>query len=255
MARRDRARQVRRALLLAAVAAVLPAVVAGTAAGATTAVAPPGTLRTHVSPLRDPSGLHPGLTRVPRLALAAARRLVAKVRTATAGPRTGYARDEFGPAWTDRAQGVPWAGNGCDTRDDILRRDMTQVEFRAGTGDCVVVAGRLANPYLGDVITFLKVHATRVQIDHVIPLALAWDMGAARWTKAKRVRLANDPLNLLAVDQRSNAQKSDGGPAEWLPARPTIRCAYSVRVAQVARRYAMPVTRDDKATMRTQCTG
>ena len=79
-------------------------------------------------------------------------------------------------------------------------------------------------------------------------------MGASRWTRAKRVQLANDPLNLLAVDQHSNTQKGDSGPSEWLPASSTIRCAYSVRLAEVERKYDLPATAGDKATMRRQCT-
>lgn len=213
----------------------------------------PGSIRSRVPPLRDPRGLHPGLTRVPQSMLAAARRLIAKVRTAARGPKTGYTREKFGPAWADTAAGDAWAGNGCDTRDDILRRDLAQITFRPGTNRCVVATGRLRNPYRGTTIAFTKTHATLVQIDHVIPLSLAWQMGAAHWTLTKRKLIANDPLNLLAVDASSNASKGDSSPAEWLPANATIRCAYSVRVAQVARRYNLPLTRADKRTMLAQC--
>jgi len=68
-----------------------------------------------------------------------------------------------------------------------------------------------------------------------------------------RVQIANDPLNLLAVDRSSNSGKGDSGPAEWLPPNRPIRCAYSVRFAQVARKYALPVTKVDKRTMLGQC--
>jgi hypothetical protein len=78
-------------------------------------------------------------------------------------------------------------------------------------------------------------------------------MGAARWSAAKRLQLANDPLNLLAVDLSSNSQKGDSGPADWLPANTPIRCAYSVRLAQVARKYDLPVTGRNKRTMRREC--
>lgn len=219
----------------------------------TTKAPSPGSLRSAVSPLADPRGLHPGLTPVPKAELVAALRLIDTVRTASVGTKKGYNRALFGGAWTDNAQNVPWAGNRCDTRDDILRRDLVQVRFRAGTHDCVVAAGSLSNPYLGNTIVFRKAHAGLIQIDHVIPLSLAWQMGAAGWTKPKRVQIANDPLNLLAVDQRSNTTKSDDGPAEWLPGNGRIRCAYSVRVAQVALKYDLPVTSADKATMRRQC--
>ena len=215
---------------------------------------PPGSLPRQVWPLRDRRGLHRGLRRVPRRFLAKARRFIRRqVRTAAKGPSTGYSRSEFGSAWTDGAVNIAWAGNGCDTRDDILRRDLTRVRFRPETDSCVVESGRLRNPYLGTRMVFSKSDAAAVPIDHVFPLSLAWQMGAREWSAERRVQIANDPLNLLAVDRSSNSAKGDSGPAEWLPPNRPIRCAYSVRFAQVARKYALPVTRVDKRTMLGQC--
>jgi hypothetical protein len=219
-------------------------------AGSTDAPAP-GTVRSRVSPLRDPRGLHPGLTRIPRSKWAAARRLIRRVRTANSGPHTGYDRDKFGSAWTDNATNVAWAGNDCGTRDDILQRDFTNVELRAGT--CIVIAGVIREPYLPSTITFEKARPLRVQIDHVIALSFAWEMGAATWTRAKRLQLANDPLNLIAVDGPTNGRKGDQGPTDWLPPNAQLHCAYSVRVAQVARKYDLPVATDDKTMMLHEC--
>jgi len=213
----------------------------------------PGAIHSRVSPLSDPRGVHPGLTRVPKGQLGAARRLIRKVRVANPGPKAGYSRDQFGPAWTDTATGVPWAGDHCDTRDDILRRDLVDITVRAGTNDCVIESGRLRDPYLGSMLLFEKAHASAVQGDHVVALALVWRLGGARWTRAKRVQLANDPLELLAVDQHSNGEKSDAGPSEWLPPYTTLRCAYSVRIAQVALKYDFPVSAEDERAMLSQC--
>ncbi|MEX1140715.1 MAG: HNH endonuclease family protein [Thermoleophilaceae bacterium] len=219
----------------------------------TTTAPPPGSLRRPVWPLRDRRGLRRGLARVPKRLLGRARRFIRRVRTAVAGPSTRYDRDEFGPACTDSAINIAWAGNGCDTRNDILRRDLLRVRYRPDTDDCVVEAGRLRSPYTGTAIRFRKAQAAAVPVDHVFPLSLAWQMGARRWTDAKRIQLANDPLNLLAVDRSNNSSKGDSGPAEWLPPYRRIRCAYSVRIAQVARNYDLPVTRPDKRTMRRHC--
>ena len=190
---------------------------------------------------------------MPRRLLGKARRFIRRVRTALRGPQTGYSRGEFGSAWTDSAVNIPWAGNGCDTRDDILRRDLTGLRFRPDTGSCVVEEGGLRNPYLGTKMRFSKGDAAAVPIDHVFPLSLAWQMGAREWSEERRVQLANDPLNLLAVDRSSNSAKGDSGPAEWLPPNRGIRCAYSVRFAQVARKYDLPTTTVDKSTMLSQC--
>lgn len=205
-----------------------------------------------VPPLANPSGTGAGLAATPDARRAAARVLIAGVATAGRGPSTGYDRDRFGPRWTDDVN-VPFGHDGCDTRNDVLRRDLTAVTARPSTRECVIITGTLADPYTAKTIHFLKAQADKVQIDHVIPLSYAWQLGAARWTDEKRRAFANDPLNLLAVDGPTNASKSDSGPASWLPPNKAVRCSYAVRFAQVARRYALPVTAADKVQMTGQC--
>ncbi|WUJ19671.1 HNH endonuclease family protein [Streptomyces sp. NBC_00390] len=208
-----------------------------------------------VSPLANRDGTRPGLAPVDSEGdKAAARDLIAALATKGRGPRTGYARDEFGYAWMDTADGVPLARNGCDTRNDLIRRDGQKVRFRDGS-DCVVVAMTLNDPYTGRTIEWRKQRAAEVQIDHVVPLSYSWQMGAARWDEARRRRLANDPLNLLPVEGRANSAKSDSGPASWLPPSRPVRCSYAVRFAQVAVKYELPVTAADKRTMLAQCGG
>ncbi len=225
---------------------------AGSASGGATPAASNGRA---VSPLDDPDGTGPGLAPVTSAAdKARARALIEKVTTKGRGPKTGYDRDRFGYAWMDSAPGVPFSHNGCDTRNDVLKRDGDQVRFRSGSR-CVVVSMTLHDPYTGQVIDWTKAHATKVQIDHVMPLSYDWQMGAARWTKEKREDIANDPLNLLPVDGSSNEAKGDSGPAAWLPPRKAIRCAYGVRVAQVSLKYGLPVTAADKKMMLEQCGG
>ncbi|KUJ66740.1 hypothetical protein ACZ90_33985 [Streptomyces albus subsp. albus] len=216
---------------------------------------PTGGARAAVSPLHNPDGTGPGLAPVSSdQDRAAARKVIQRVRTAGRGPRTGYRRDLFGHAWLDTADGVPLARNGCDTRNDLLARDGRALRHRSGS-DCVVIAMTLDDPYTGGTIRWTKRRATAVQIDHVMPLSYDWQMGAARWNEAKRHRIANDPLNLLPVEGRANSAKRDSGPASWLPPNNRIRCAYSVRFAQVALKYGLPVTAPDKEMMLAQCGG
>ncbi|MEU0659342.1 HNH endonuclease family protein [Streptomyces lavendulocolor] len=208
-----------------------------------------------VVPLDNPDGTRPGLAPLASDAdRAEARRLVETLTVKGRGPRTGYDRDEFGYAWMDTADGVPLARNGCDTRNDLLRRDGREVRLRSGS-DCVVVAMTLHDPYTGKAIVWKKAEAAAVQIDHVVPLSYSWQMGASRWPESRREQLANDPLNLLPVDGPSNSRKGDSGPASWLPPDRSVRCAYAVRFAQVAKKYALPVTAADKDTMLRQCGG
>jgi hypothetical protein len=143
--------------------------------------------------------------------------------------KTGYSRAQF-PTWSDLDR------NGCDTRNEILNRDLTKVLFKAGTKDCKVSSGSLIDPYSGKVITFSSTKST-IDIDHVVALSNAWQTGAAYFDKTKRQQIANDPLNLLAVDYSLNRQKSDGDAATWLPPLKSYRCDYVAR--QIALKQSM----------------
>ena len=160
----------------------------------------------------------------------------------------GYKRGQFGQTWTDDQAGRG-GHNGCDTRNDVLAAQLTAVQYR-GRSRCVVIAGTLlADPYTGRRIEFRKAAATKVQIDHLYPLARASDMGAAHRPLQRRVEFANDEAaNLLAVDGPANASKNDAGPGEWLPINRGYRCTYVLRYLQVARKYTLPITAADRDT-------
>jgi Protein of unknown function (DUF1524) len=158
-------------------------------------------------------------------------------------PKTGYSREQFGPAWADVDR------NGCDTRDDILNRDLADKQWRPGTHGCVVVAGRLIDPYTGRVLVFAKADAEAVQIDHVVSLSDAWQKGAAGWSFSRRRAFANDRLNLLAVDGPTNSQKGDGDTATWLPPRKSYRCRFVARQVAVKARWRLWVTQAEHDAM------
>ena len=170
--------------------------------------------------------------------------LSARTHLAVHGRTTmaGYSRDQFGSAWEDVDQ------NGCDTRDDILRRDLRRVVYRAGTNGCVVVSGMLADPYTATGISYVR-GRSRVDIDHVVALGDAWRTGAARRAASKRLALANDPLNLLAVSASANRQKGDADAAAWLPANKAYRCVYVARQLAVKLKYALWATRSERGAM------
>ena len=157
-------------------------------------------------------------------------------------PKTGYARSAFGPAWADVDR------NGCDTRNDILKRDLTQITFRAKTKDCIVEIGVLADPFSGEIINFQRGVRTSalVQIDHVVALSNAWQTGIFKSDLATRKSFANDPLNLLAVKGSLNSQKRDGDAATWLPPNKPFRCDYVSRQVEVKVKYNLWLTRAEK---------
>ncbi|GAB2815779.1 hypothetical protein GCM10022221_12090 [Actinocorallia aurea] len=158
---------------------------------------------------------------------------VERLRVAKETDDGSYEREAFGSSWKDVD------GNGCDTRNDVLARDLADVDKR---DDCVVLSGVLKDdPYGDGSIDFDRSRPTEVQIDHLYPLALAWRMGASDWDKARREEFANDPRNLLAVGGRANQRKGDSGPEEWQPPQ-DFRCEYAQGFVKVALAYDLPVT-------------
>ena len=186
-----------------------------------------------------PSAPRPSVSARPGTALAA----VAHLRVKGRAPMTGYRRAQFGPAWSDVD------GNHCDTRDDVLARDLRDVTYRPG--GCKVATGALHDPYTGATVHFVRgvTTSTLVQIDHVVALGDAWQKGAQSWTSRRRLEFANDPLNLLAVGAAVNQAKGDGDAATWLPPRKGYRCAYVARQVAVKTRYGLWVTQAEKDAM------
>jgi hypothetical protein len=157
-------------------------------------------------------------------------------------PKTGYTREEFGPAWTDVDR------NGCDTRNDILARDLEGETFKPGTQNCVVATGTLADRYTGTTINFVRGNTTSsaVQIDHLVALSDAWQKGAQQVSAEQRKELANDPLNLMAADGPTNGAKGDKDAATWLPPNKAFRCEYVARQTAVKAKYNLWVTQAEQ---------
>lgn len=161
-------------------------------------------------------------------------------------PKTGYERSNFGAGWKDPD------GNGCDARNDILRRDLTSTVTKPGTRDCVVLSGTLQDPYTGQKIEFTRGQntSTAVHIDHVVALSDAWQKGAQKLDAQTRLEFANDPLNLLAVDGKSNMSKGDSDAATWLPPQRSAWCPYVIRQVQVKHRYSLWMTKAEHARIK-----
>jgi len=162
-------------------------------------------------------------------------------------PKTGYTRAQFGPDLTkadvDR--------NGCDTRNDILKRDLTNLVFKEKTKSCTVLSGTLIDPFSGEIINFVRGNSTssEIQIDHSVALSNAWQTGAFKLTADQRKAFANDPLNLLAVKGKLNSQKGDGDAATWLPPLKSFRCDYVSQQIAVKMKYKLWFTAPEKEAM------
>lgn len=163
---------------------------------------------------------------------------------------TDYARYHFGEAWSDDVN-VEFGHNGCNTRDDILRRDLAQLAVRPGT--CYAATGVLHDPYTGVEIPFTRGPATSgaVQIDHVVSLSDAWYKGARTWDPQRRRDFANDPRNLIAVAAQPNFDKAFRDAASWLPPNTAYRCDFVARQVEVKSAYRLWVSAKEKHAMET----
>lgn len=157
-------------------------------------------------------------------------------------PKTGYSRSEFGSGWADL--------NGCDTRNKILNRDLT--EKIVDQDGCKILGGKLNDPYTKKIISFTRGEQTsqNVQIDHVVALSDSWQKGAQYLEVDRRLEIANDPLNLLAVDGEANQEKSDSDAASWLPSNKDYRCRYVARQIAVKSKYKLWITKAESDAIR-----
>lgn len=152
--------------------------------------------------------------------------------------KTGYSRDQFGSGWA--------TVNGCDTRNIILNRDLVNVQLDT---ECKVIAGTLNDSYTGKVIEYHLETSSQIQIDHVVALSDTWQKGAQQLTRTQRVQLANDPLELIAVDGPANQEKGDSDAASWLPSNKEFRCQYVARQIAIKQKYSLWVTTAEKSAM------
>jgi hypothetical protein len=166
--------------------------------------------------------------------------------------RYDYRRPAFGDAWTDDND-APLGHNGCDTRDDILNRDLVDKTY-VSIKRCpdAVATGTLHDPYTNTTINFARGAKVgeAVQIDHIVPLAYAWDMGAYNWPFPERLRFANDPANLLAVEGQANQDKGDSPPAQWMPPNAAFACQYAMQFIAVLRGYQLPADQASAGVLR-----
>jgi Protein of unknown function (DUF1524) len=161
---------------------------------------------------------------------------------------TDFSRYRFGEPWSDDVN-VEFGHNGCNTRDDVLRRDLTQLLVRPVT--CYAQSGVLIDPYTGESISFVRGPETSeaVQIDHVVSLSDAWYKGARDWDEQRRRDSANDPRNLLAVGAKANFDKAFRDANAWLPPNAAFHCQFVARQVAVKTTYRLWGSANEKRAM------
>ncbi|MFD9301370.1 HNH endonuclease family protein [Streptomyces sp. NPDC060048] len=199
----------------------------------------PGTASSAPSrPAPDDGKPAPGDVLPGMVSAAVARTQLAALKVAPAGTMSGYSRDKF-THWAEQ-------GDKCDTREVILQRDGTDV---TRDSECKAVSGTWKSLYDGVVVT----QASKVDIDHMVPLAEGWRSGAAGWDAAKRKAFANDLTRpqLLAVTASSNRSKGDQSPDLWQPPSKTAWCQYGRAWTTVKSAYGLTVTEPEKRMLST----
>lgn len=159
-------------------------------------------------------------------------------------PKTGYSREEFYNSWP--------TVEGCSLRQRIIKRELGDTAVLSSEDNCTVISGEFDEPYTGSHLIFYQKSdlSSGIQIDHVVALSDAWQKGARELSKEERYALATDPLNLLAVDAKTNMKKSDGDASTWLPSNKKFRCAYVARQISVKYKYSLWVSQSEKETMK-----
>jgi hypothetical protein len=158
--------------------------------------------------------------------------------------KTGYDRKLFGVGAID------FDRNGCDYRNDTLRRDLDTMVLRPGEHVCVVERGTLLDPYTNDEVAFVRgQNPSPIEIDHVVALSDAWQKGAQQWSSEKLLDFGNDPRNLIATSRAANQQKKDSDAASWLPPNRSFRCTYVARQIEVKAAYGLWVTAAERDAM------
>lgn len=173
--------------------------------------------------------------------MGAARSMLDELEVKVKDHRTGYDPELFD--WSADVD-----DNGCDTRNDALRRDLKALQVEAGTNGCIAAAGELDDEYLGETHAFERGSAN-VDIDHIVSGSNAWQTGATAMSVDELREFGNDPLNLLTVSANVIRQKGSGDAATWLPPNEAFQCEYVSRQIAVKHKYGLWVAAAEKDAM------
>lgn len=174
------------------------------------------------------------------VALAAMVAILVLAVAAIAWTASAYRRSEW-RHWTD-------ADGDCqDARQEVLIAE-SLVPVTLDAARCRVMRGQWLDVYGGEVYTDPK----QLDVDHLVSLGAAHRAGGWRWNRQRKMEYANyqdDPWHLIAVSASLNRQKSDKGPAQWLPPRVAFRCSFVNHYAQVAVRWNLRLPQTDRAVI------
>jgi hypothetical protein len=155
-------------------------------------------------------------------------------------PKSTYKRKDW-PHWTKGKEGTCF-----NTRHWLLnKRSEVKVEVNRKGRNCTVKAGEWRDYYYDERLTALK----NIDVDHLIPLKHAHDIGGWKWSRKEREVFANDPENLVITNKKYNRQKGAKTIADWLPINRAYACKYYRDWMKVKKKYALPVSESEKSSV------
>lgn len=132
-------------------------------------------------------------------------------------------------------------GDCMNTRHEMLKAQ-ADGPIKLSPDGCYVSTGLWNDPFSGKAYT----RASDLDVDHVIPLKWAHEHGGANWTADRKEEFANDPNNLLVVDDGLNQEKGAKGPSEWMPPNHSYRCDYLGMWKKILSKYELAMRADEK---------
>ena len=166
--------------------------------------------------------------------------------TVAAEQPSGYDRNLF-KHWVDAD------GDGCDARREVLIAEAVTAPS-VGSG-CSLSGGEWLSRYDGKTTSG---DGSAFDVDHLVPLAEAWESGARDWTADRRERYANDlgyADSLIAVSAASNRSKGARDPAEWMPPATGVHCWYAAAWVQVKTRWSLTVDQTEADKLQSVLAG
>ena len=153
-----------------------------------------------------------------------------------------YDRDDW-DHWND-------ADGDCqDARQEALIDESSVAVTFTDNRMCKVASGEWTDPYTGDVVE----DPSKLDVDHMVPLANAHDSGGHAWDADRKAQYANSlnyPGHLIATTASANRSKGRRGPDEWRPPDQAYWCQYAIDWIVIKRDWGLTATEAESAALR-----
>ena len=153
-----------------------------------------------------------------------------------------YDRDDW-DHWKD-------ADGDCqDARQEVLIAESSVTVTFTDSRMCKVASGKWTDSYTGEVAE----DPSKLDVDHMVPLANAHDSGGHAWDDDRKAQYANSlnyPGHLIATTASANRSKGRKGPDEWRPPDQAYWCQYAIDWIVIKKDWGLTATEAESAALR-----